>query len=139
MSATSTVFTMLYTDKLNFAAVSLAYTPSGWTDNEIGREWFQKVFVPEAVKLMEDPTKPIVLIWDGHESHENDDLEAAAFAAAEAHGCELIIIGLPSKTTHKTQPLDVVVLSHVQRKWGDHCASAAIKKRSIDRFNVIQE
>ncbi|KAF5337848.1 hypothetical protein D9611_015117 [Ephemerocybe angulata] len=35
-------------------------------------------------------------------------------------------------TTHKTQPLDVVIFTHVQTKWSDHCQTSAIMKRHID-------
>lgn len=72
------------------------------------------MFVPETIKHWKNPTKPILLIWDGHKSYKNNLIKTTAFAAAKKHNCELIIIGLLSKTTHKTQPLDIVILSHVQ-------------------------
>ncbi|KAG2017412.1 hypothetical protein CC2G_015303 [Coprinopsis cinerea AmutBmut pab1-1] len=96
-----------------------------------------EVFIPHALERREDPTKPILLIYDGHGSHESLELREALYKTNIAD--EVILMALPSKTTHKTQPLDVVVFSHLQRKWQDHCSTSAIRKRHIDRHNVIDE
>ncbi|KAJ2919050.1 hypothetical protein MD484_g1314, partial [Candolleomyces efflorescens] len=115
----------------------IAFSKSGWTDNELGIEWVKEVFIPEALARREDHTKPAVLIYDGHGSHESFELKQYIYEQGLDE--EVVIIGLPSKTTHKTQPLDAVVFTHIQTKWQDHCETSAIKRRSIDRYNVIHE
>jgi len=43
---------------------------SGWTDNELCEIWFHQSFIPNVVARRVDDNKPIVLTYDGHESHE---------------------------------------------------------------------
>ena len=112
---------------------SIATSPTGWTDRDIFEHWFMTVFVPEAKKCCVDPDKPIVLTLDGHDSHETRKLKRAAFDH------NIIIIALPSKTTHKLQPLDVGVFSSVQRQWSKHCDERLAQGVRIDRFNFIPE
>ena len=56
---------------------------------------------------------------------------------AYEHG--IIVIALPSKTTHKTQPLDVGVFATIQRKWSRHVGELACKGVMINRYNFIPE
>jgi hypothetical protein len=108
-------------------------SPTGWTDRDIFEHWFTTVFVPEAEKCHVDPDKPIVLTLDGHDLHETRKLKRAAFD----HNNN--IIALPSKTTHKLQPLDVGVFSSVQRQWSKHCDERLAQGVHITRFNFIPE
>ena len=91
------------------------------------------VFVPEAEKCRVDPDKPIMLTLDGHNSHETRKLKHAAF------NHDIIIIALPSKTTHKLQPLDVGVFSSVQCQRSKHCDEHLAQGVCIDCFNFIPE
>ena len=50
---------------------------------------------------------------------------------------EIILFCFPSKTTHKCQPLDVLVFSAVERRWQAACADYATKGIPINRFTVI--
>ena len=76
--------------------------------------WFREVFVPNALfNRVND--KPIVLTWDGHNSHETPEIKQAGYENG------IIIICSPSKTTHKVQPLDVGVFSVADRRWNTHC------------------
>ena len=52
--------------------------------------------------------KPIVLTLDGHDSHETPAMQHVAFEN------NIILFCFPSKTTHKLQPLNVLVVSPVQ-------------------------
>lgn len=74
-----------------------------------------------------------MLTLDGHDSHETQELIRAAFDH------NVIIILLPSKTTHKLQPLDVGVFSSVQRLWSKHCDECLGQGVHINRFNFIPE
>ena len=74
-----------------------------------------------------------MLTLDGHDSHETRELIRAAFDH------NVIIILLPSKTTHKPQPLDVGVFSCVQRQWSKHCDERLAQGARINRFSFIPE
>lgn len=74
-----------------------------------------------------------MLTLDGHDSHETRKIKRAAFDH------NVIIIVLPSKMTHKLQPLDVGVFSSVQRKWSRHCDERLAQGVQINRFNFIPE
>ena len=106
-------------------------SPNGWTDNEICQAWFEHVFLPYAKSRRVSDDKPIVLTLDGHESHETTALRKLAVDN------DIIMFGFPSKTTHKLQPLDVVVFSAVQRAWSSHCEEQLAHGVTIDRYNMI--
>ncbi|EIN11356.1 hypothetical protein PUNSTDRAFT_23942, partial [Punctularia strigosozonata HHB-11173 SS5] len=40
--------------------ISVAVTPSGWTDQDVAADWIANVFIP-AVRIHSDITKPILL------------------------------------------------------------------------------
>jgi len=87
---------------------------NGWTDDFLGSEWFQKSFIPQAT-ARNTSGKPILLILDGHGSHETVKIIDLAIS----HG--IIIFCLPPHTTHKLQPLDVGVFGPFSRAWADRC------------------
>jgi DDE superfamily endonuclease len=111
---------------------AVATSPNGWTDNEIGADWFKHTFVPFATahKMTDDP---ILLPVDGHDSHETDKLREVAYEH------DIIVITFPSKCTHKLQPLDVVVFAQTQHNWSNHCDRRIYKSTPMTRHNVIQE
>ena len=106
-------------------------SPNGWTDNEICQAWFENVFLPYAKSRRVLNDKPIVLTLDGHESHETTALRKLAVDN------DVIMFGFPSKTTHKLQPLDVVVFSAVQRAWSSHCEEQLAHGVTVDRYNMV--
>jgi hypothetical protein len=89
-------------------------SPNGWTDDFLGLQWFENVFIPHATSR-NTSGKPILLIWDGHGSHES--LELIDLARAN----NIILLSLPPHTTHKLQPLDVGVFGPFQRAWIERC------------------
>jgi len=99
--------------------------------------WFKEVFIPHAKARMVDPKKPIVLIMDGHGSHETLKMEKVAYEALENEGIEIIIFCFPSKCTHKMQPLDVVIFNPVQKRWQRITDNCVQERVTIDRYNVI--
>ena len=115
---------------------SVATSPSGWTDNKICQEWMEQTFMLFANSKHVDKKKPVVLILDGHESHENWELKRKIYSFAE---CDLIVFCFPSKTTHKLQPLDVVVFSPIGQGWRDHCDTQLHWGITINQYNVIPE
>ena len=46
---------------------SLAHSPNGWTDNELGLHWMIKDFDPQTKEKAGGRTR--VLLMDGHSSH----------------------------------------------------------------------
>lgn len=111
---------------------AIATSPNGWTDNEIGTAWFTETFIPFA-NAHRVTDAPVILLLDGHNSHESDTFREAAFQN------NIIVVAFPSKCTHKLQPLDVVVFAQVQRHWSNHCDNCVIQRVQMDRYNIIQE
>ncbi|KAG5633354.1 hypothetical protein H0H81_008493, partial [Sphagnurus paluster] len=74
---------------------------------------------------------------DGHETHETPNLQRVIYKHLDEEDLEIIIFCLPSKTTNKTQPLDVAVFAQVQNAWQNTCRQYAEKKMPTNRFTVI--
>jgi hypothetical protein len=78
----------------------IAMTYNGWTDNEIGLEWFKQLFIPQTggnnLK-----GKYRLLIFDGHASHISSEV------IRECVKHKVILLCLPPHTTHLLQPLDI--------------------------------
>lgn len=87
---------------------------NGWTDNFFCKEWFKNSFIPQAT-AQNTFGKPILLIYDGHSSHDKIEL----INLARKHN--IILFCLPPHTTHKLQPLDVRVFGPFQRAWSERC------------------
>ena len=116
---------------------SLYTSVSGWTDLTNCISWVQSVFVPFARARHVDNAIPIVLTLDGHDTHEQHELKRVLYEFLDQEDLEIIIFCFPSKTTHKCQPLDVLVFSAVERRWQAACADHATKGIPINRFTVI--
>ncbi|KAG1854431.1 hypothetical protein DFJ58DRAFT_660321, partial [Suillus subalutaceus] len=65
---------------------------SGWTDREIAEKRFSDLFVPLAEKHRVNPEKPIVLTYDGHDSHETDIMKRAPICKCTLHTWSTSII-----------------------------------------------
>jgi hypothetical protein len=111
---------------------AVATSPNGWTDNELGLKWFKQTFVPFATahKMNDDP---ILLLLDGHNSHETDELRTIAY------NHNIFILAFPSKCTHKLQPLDVAMFAQVQHKWSAHCNCCIYDNTAMNCYNVVPE
>jgi hypothetical protein len=94
--------------------ISICLSENGWTDDFLCKEWFQKSFIPQA-KAHNMSGKPILLILDGHSSHET----LSMIDLGLSHG--IIIFCLPPHTKQKLQPLDVGVFGPFSRAWADQC------------------
>ena len=93
---------------------SIGVSPNGWTDDFLCLKWFEKSFIPQAI-ARNTTGKPILLIYDGHGSHNSAELIRLARAN------NIILFCLPPHTTHKLQPLDVGVFGPFQRAWLERC------------------
>ncbi|KAH9018843.1 DDE superfamily endonuclease-domain-containing protein [Lactarius pseudohatsudake] len=111
----------------------VALSEKGWTSNYIGTQWFEKSFVPQAT-ARNTTGNPILLIYDGHRSHETLELREAADTA----GIHLFCI--PPHTSHRLQPLDVGVFGPLQRAWQKRCLLVLDETgESITRRTVVRE
>jgi hypothetical protein len=79
-------------------------SPNSWTDNEISTAWFTETFIPFS-NDNKVSNAPVILLLDGHNSHESDAFRNTAFQH------NIIVITFPSKCTHKLQPLNVVIFA----------------------------
>lgn len=100
--------------ELNILNFSISLSPNGWTDDFLCTEWFRKSFIGQS-KARNKSGKPILLMLDGHGSHE----KLIMIDLGLTHG--IIIFCLPPHTTHRLQPLDVGVFGPFSRAWADRC------------------
>ena len=112
---------------------SIALSDKGWTNNFIVAQWFEKCFLPQA-KARNSSGKTILLIYDGHQSHETIEL------------CEMVIqhdiqlYHLLAHTLHCLQPLDIGIFGPLQRAWQNWCTAAMDNTwEGITRQQVVKE
>ena len=111
----------------------IALSNKGWTNNFIAAQWFEKCFLPQAM-ARNSSGKTILLIYDGHKSHETIELRKAA----EQH--EIQLYHLPAHTSHRLQPLDVGVFGPLQRVWQNRCVAVMEDTgHEITRQQVMKE
>lgn len=89
---------------------TVAISETGWTNNQLGLIWLKDVFEPNTRNTTGAKR---LLIMDGHSSHCTEPFERYA----REHN--IILLWLPSHSSHILQPLDVVVFSSVKRRFRD--------------------
>jgi hypothetical protein len=99
----------------NFREGAVAQTlfsssPNGWINNDLFLEWFE-FFIAHI-----PPTRPVLLIMDGHGTHMSIEL----IELARSNGIHLLC--LPSHTTHILQPLDVGVFKSFKATFSKACS-----------------
>ena len=87
-----------------------SYSVKGWTDDELALEWLMKVFEPESRAICGD--LPRLLIFDGHGSHITYEFVSYCLERS------ILLLCLPSHSTHLLQPLDVGLFSPYQHFYG---------------------
>jgi len=85
-------------------------SPNGWTSDEIGLQWLEKLFIPSTNTRMKGEYR--LLILDGHGSH----LTARFDQTREKH--DIISICMPAHSSHLLQPLDISCFSVLKRSSG---------------------
>jgi len=91
-------------------AYRFSYSPKSWTDDKLVLEWLQQVFLPESSKRY--PDLPWLLIFDGHGSHITFNFVSLGFSN------NVLLLCLPSHSTHLLQPLDVGLFGPYQYFYG---------------------
>ncbi|KAF7343027.1 DDE-domain-containing protein [Mycena venus] len=106
---------------------SISISPNGWTDQQLGRLWLEKDFAPETAALLDDPGDYRLVILDGHNSH----CSWPFINFAQKH--RIIILCLPSHTTHALQPCDVGVFGPLAKKWKALVSQGV----TVDKYNLL--
>ncbi|XP_065934008.1 uncharacterized protein [Magallana gigas] len=85
---------------------NVSVSDSGWTKDGFARLWFTNTFLKNI-----GPSRPQLLICDGHGSHNN--VEFLELAKEN----DIIVVELPSHTSQWTQPLDRSVFKSLKCHW----------------------
>jgi hypothetical protein len=83
---------------------------NGWTTDEIGLRWLQKIFIPYTTSRVRGRFR--LLILDGHGSHLTPQFDRIC---AEN---DIIPLCMPSHSSHLLQPLDVGCFAVLKRAYG---------------------
>ena len=85
-------------------------SPNGWTSDEIGLRWLEKLFIPSTSSRTKGKYR--LLILDGHGSHLTPKFDEI---------CEkndIIAICMPPHSSHLLQPLDIGCFAVLKRAYG---------------------
>jgi hypothetical protein len=85
-------------------------SPNGWTSDEIGLRWLEKLFIPSTFSRLKGRYR--LLILDGHGSHLTPKFDEM---------CEkndIIPICMPAHSSHLLQPLDIGCFAVLKRSYG---------------------
>lgn len=108
------------------------FSESGWMTGAVFSDWFEKVYLPY-VENIRSPGQKVLLLLDGHKSHETLHL----LEMAEKN--DVVIFCLPPNLTHLLQPLDVAYFKGLQAKWDTvvhrMATSASTKTTKVGREN----
>ena len=88
----------------------LEVSPNGWTSDEIGLRWLEKLFIPSTSSRTKGKYR--LLILDGHGSHLTPKFDEI---------CEknnIIAICMPPHSSHLLQPLDIGCFAVLKRSYG---------------------
>jgi transposase len=85
-------------------------SPNGWTTDEIGLRWLQKLFIPSTNSYTQGRYR--LLILDGHGSHLTPQFDQIC---AEN---KIIPICMPPHSSHLLQPLDIGCFAVLKRSYG---------------------
>lgn len=110
---------------------SISYSPNGWTDQELGALWLERDFEPiTAQRNRTDGYR--LLILDGHNSHCT--FQFCKFAEENW----IIVVCLPSHTTHALQPCDVGIFGPLSSSWRAEVLDSSRKMIPISKQNLIR-
>ena len=101
-------------------------SPNGWTSDEIGLRWLQKLFIPSTSSRLRGRYRLLVL--DGHGSHLTPSFDEI---------CEkndIIPICMPAYSSHLLQPLDIGCFAVLKRSYG-----RLVEMKMRNRINHIDK
>jgi hypothetical protein len=101
-------------------------SPNGWTVNEIGIKWLEKLFIPETTKRLQGVYR--MLILDGYGSYLTPEFDRL-YAENKS-----IPICMPAHSSHLLQPLNVTVFRPLKGACGE-----LVSKRMQHNYNHIDK
>src|SRR5271155_4817223 len=111
----------------NFNSISIS--PNGWTDQELGSSWLKSDFDPATRNKAAGQYR--LLILDGHNSHCT--FKFCKYGADN----KIIIICLPSHTTHALQPCDIGAFGPLAQSWKRVVTLASQSLIAIKKDNLL--
>ena len=106
-------------------------SPNGWTTDEIGLRWLQKVFIPATNGCTSGRYR--LLILDGHGSHLTPQFDEICSQN------DIVPICMPPHSSHLLQPLDVGCFSPLKRAYGCLVENKAqLGSNHIDKFDFLE-
>ena len=123
-------YSYIYSNHLVEQLSSISHSPKGWTDQELGSQWLEQDFEP-ATAARNTSNGYCLLVLDGHNSHCT--YRFCNFAAKH----RIIIICLPSHTTHVLQPCDVGVFGPLSKLWKAQVNKASRANILINKTNLL--
>ena len=114
-------------------------TKTGWINEQVFSEWFDHFMKEVQPKTHQEP---ILLIFDGHASHtRNLDV------IQKARENNVILLCLPSHTSHRLQPLDVSFFKSLKSKYDEqvrlwlrnHVGRALAEDRVAEIFGIAYQ
>ncbi|KAJ5273619.1 hypothetical protein N7478_008744 [Penicillium angulare] len=109
----------------------LEVSPNGWTSDEIGLRWLEKVFIP--LTFPRTKGKYRLLILDGHGSHLTPKFDKLCSEN------DIIPICMPAHSSHLLQPLDVGCFAVLKRSYGRLIENQMrIGINHIDKFDFLE-
>jgi DDE superfamily endonuclease len=116
----------------SFFRFSVACSPNGWTDQELGAKWLERDFEPMSAARNKTGGYRL-LILDGHNSHCT--YQFSKFSKEH----NIIIICLPSHTTHVLQPCNVGVFGPLALSWKAQVNQTARNYIPITKYNLLEQ
>jgi hypothetical protein len=110
----------------------LEISPNGWTSDEIGLRWLEKLFIPSTSSRTKGKYR--LLILDGHGSHLTPKFDEI---------CEkndIIPICMPPHSSHLLQPLDIGCFAALKRSYG-RLIETKMRHRinHVDKLDFLEE
>jgi 4-hydroxybenzoate polyprenyltransferase len=105
---------------------------NGWTNNQVGTEWLEKVFILQTQP--DDPTESRLLILDGHGSHTTDQFMWLCLKH------RIHVVYLPPYCSYVLQPLDLGVFSSLKTAYRKHLANLVTWAKStiVGKQNFLE-
>ena len=97
-----------------------AVSHNGWMTEESFVDWLKALFIPSL-----PPTRPVLLILDGHKSHITYEVRELA------RGSNIHLLKLPPHTTHLLQPLDIGVFNRMKGTWQTTVTDITSRERRL--------
>ena len=110
---------------------SISISENGWTDEELGSLWLEKDFHPMSQNCNKLGGYRL-LILNGHNSH----CTFKFCCIAEWH--QIIVVCLPSHTTHTLQPCDVGMFSPLSNSWKSSVNHLTRDGIPITKYNFLR-